>query len=194
MGNKILIISTPRTGSYSLLLGISSAMGYPKLSEPFNTTLWKTTLPLVYEDTPKVIKTIINQVPSYDLNPIDYYIEFCKNFDTIILLSRKDLKSVAESYAHQTTHSKNNIWHLPYSFNENGVDIDSAYYDCEEMNKKLIQLSEKIKIEIDWYEDIYSGDIKKIDYFLKKHSLNLNKELFLKYINPSRRLRQFKII
>lgn len=194
MKNKILIISTPRTGSYSLLLGISYGMGYPKLSEPFNTTLWKTISPLVYEDTSKVIKTIINQVPSYDLNAIDYYIDFCKNFDTIILLSRKDLKSASESYAHQTKHSKNNVWHLPYSFNKNGIDLDSAYNECNQMNKNLVDLSKKIDIEIDWYEDIYSGNPEKIDYFLKKHSLDLNKEKLLKYINPNKRLRQFKII
>jgi hypothetical protein len=93
---SILIIALPRTGSTSLLNKLSKERGLKPLFEPFdNTGRFK------YNNEKNVVlKTIICHHPNN--------IELCKEFDEIILLSRKNLLECAESHAYQTHFSKTN--------------------------------------------------------------------------------------
>ena len=58
--------------------------------------------------------------------------------------------------------------------------------------KNLEILSKEMNIEIDWYEDIYSGKKRKITNFLNKHNLDLDISEFSEKVNPKYRLRQFE--
>ena len=97
--NKILIIALPRTGSTSLLDKISNEKNLTPLFEPFD----KTGRVLYNGQSNVVVKTIINQHPNN--------FELSKEFDEIILLSRKNLKEHIESHSYRIYFSKKKTLH-----------------------------------------------------------------------------------
>jgi hypothetical protein len=161
MKNNFLIIGIPRSGTTSLMKSISSANNLPYIYEPFR---FGTTIP----DTKNVVvKTQLHQIDGLTFSGnvtiehlekcILFYIEFSKQFDTIILINRKDTKSQAESLS---VHHNGIGEKEKYIYNEQVYDGKAKilYNNIELLNKYLTKLSEIIKIPIDTYEDVYYGD------------------------------------
>ena len=114
---RVLIISLPRTGSTTLLNEIYKDKKMIRLFEPFDGTNR-----VNYHSNLKnvVVKTIICQYPTH-IQPdsdsiIEWLIEFSKQFDEVILLSRKNLKECAESHAFRVF-NKNKLFRLDLSNN-----------------------------------------------------------------------------
>ena len=97
---KILIIALPRTGSTSLGEMMTKKHNIKKyLFEPFNP---KNTERYNSSENNIVVKTLVFQILDEikEEDRINWLINLTKEFDEIILLSRKDLKSCGESWAY----------------------------------------------------------------------------------------------
>jgi hypothetical protein len=150
---KILIISLPRTGSNSLLNKIAYEFNLQPISEPFyknKTNAYKSS----YDGV--VVKTIISQKPDYVTNIHEWLIEFTKEFDKVILLSRKDLKACAESLAfflHNESIGFDSV--TPYSWYETPNYLETEKL-VKQLNDDLNKLSKELNIDIVYYEDIFN--------------------------------------
>lgn len=149
---KILIISLPRTGSTSLMHKIAGEKNLRAISEPFYNTNKK---PIKPYDDGCLIKTIVNQYPKIVTDPIEWYVEFSKEFDETILLSRRNLKACIESLAYLNhfkfqgfISNRNYFWEETpnYKISEKYIN------DCD---YKINKLSEILNIPIIFYEDIF---------------------------------------
>jgi ABC-type multidrug transport system ATPase subunit len=143
---KVLIISLPRTGSTSLLYKLASEKGLTPLFEPFDGS----DRVKYNNESDVVVKTII----SHHSNNL----ELSKEFDEVILLSRKNLLECTESHAYQTYFSKvkNYNSNNPYYY-EDVIDsvFKVCYDDIIKWNIELGELSKQINIPISYYEDIF---------------------------------------
>ena len=149
---KILIISLPRTGSSSLMKKYSEEYKLKSVFEPFDPRQ-KDKYDSKLDDI--VLKTIIYHKPKGFDDPIVGHTELSKEFDKIILLSRRDLKECAESWAYLKQHNRKNfnatkhyIWTTP-------PDIENHFLDIQKWHNDLEKLSEILNIEITYYEDIF---------------------------------------
>ncbi len=148
---KILIISLPRTGSTSLMNNLSKEYGLKPIFEPFT----KFDNPTYNGEDNVVVKTIICHHPNN--------IELIKQFDKIILLSRKNLKELLESHSYQTYFSKINGYNSnnPYVYTSPPDDVIKL---CDlDINKWILDiqlLSDLTKIPITYYEDIFDINSK----------------------------------
>ena len=185
---RILIITIPRSGSVSLLLGLSETLKLKKVGEPFNKHLWSKQPNIDLDDT--IVKTFIDQVPSNIKNPIEFYAELSKKFDKTILVTRENVLEAAQSYAYHSKHSTTTGWVNKYYFDDTDLEVESTYKWYVENINNLKKLSQKLKIEIDTYENIFSGDSDKINQFIDKHKLELNYNKLLEYLNPKNKYRQ----
>jgi hypothetical protein len=163
---SILIIALPRTGSTSLLNKLSKERGLKPLFEPFDNT------DRVKYNNEKniVLKTIICHHPNN--------IDLCKEFDEIILLSRKNLLECAESHAYQTHFSKTKNYNSnkPYLYENIPSDIfELCYRDILKWSDDLEKLSSQLNIPITYYEDIY--DRTHSDRLRKGNRSNIKKLL-----------------
>ena len=172
---KILIIALPRTGSTSLGETLAKKHNIKKyLFEPFNP---KNTERYNSNESSIVVKTLVFQILEdiKEENRIEWLINLTKEFDEVILLTRKDLVSCGESWAylnyfHETKkfmHYENYLWKsTPYD--------ESAYNQILSFNKDLKFISESINVPLTYYEDIFDpngdGRLRKGN---KPTSLNL---------------------
>lgn len=146
---KILIISLPRTGSSSYLDLISQKFNLRPISEPFNEIVGNL---YYYEnfdwenETNICVKTHINQKDS------NFYINFVKYFDEIILLSRKDLIACAESFSY-ASHYNNFSEKYEWKYTQN---LEKSINIINEYNNKLIGLAKTLNKDIIYYEDIFN--------------------------------------
>ena len=152
---KVLIISLPRTGSSSLLTRISEDRNLQPIFEPFGGSKqyhYNST------DDNVVVKTIIHQHPPYihSKSRLDWLIELSKEFDEIILLSRKDITQIYQSYAYflyYTNKGFNSLseyrWEMTPNYNE-VVDFINS------MTRDIQFISNSMNIPITYYEDIYN--------------------------------------
>ena len=189
---KILIIAIPRSGSNTLLKSMSSTLKLKKIDEPFNENLWENVKYDIIPENNVVVKSLISIVVP-NQTTINFYKEYSKLFDKIIILSRKNTQEAAESYAFQMWTPTNipNKWHQKYNYNQPG-DIDKWVEFMIKTKNNLETLSNELNIEIDWYEDLYCGDEKKIVNFLNKHKITVDIPEFSEYLNPKHKLRQGK--
>ena len=185
---RILIIAIPRSGSVSLLIGLSESLKLKKIGEPFNEHLWNTQPNIDLDNV--VVKTFIDQVPINTKNPIEFYIELSKKFDKTILVTRENLLEAAQSYAYHLKHSTTAGWVNKYYFDDTDLDIKSTYNWYVENDNNLKKLSQKLNIEIDTYENIFSGEVDIITKFINKHKLELDYNKLFVHINPLNRYRQ----
>ena len=152
---KILIIELPRTGSTSLLNEYSLKYNLKKIEEPFNIkNLEKLNENNLNEDN-IVLKTIIDQIPLHEINHINYWFNKSKEFDKIILLSRKDLNACAESLSFLDYNKKYGFkynekyeWYLTPNFKK-------WYEYLVRVNKDLLILGKLLNIETTYYEDVF---------------------------------------
>ncbi len=169
---KILIISLPRTGSTSLLNKYSLEYNLKKIEEPFNLkNIEKLNQNDINEDN-IVLKTIIDQIPPNETNHINYWINKSKEFDKVILLSRKDLKECAESLSFLDYNEK-----YGFKYNEKyewylTPNYQKWYEYLVRVNEDLLTLSKLLNIDATYYEDIYD--------------LNSNERLRIGNLKPSK--------
>lgn len=171
---KVLIISLPRTGSTSLMKRIASENGLRSVFEPFGET--NPDKPNLNYDIVDdiVVKTMIFDV----INPLDdsiqFYTEFSKKFNEVILLSRRNLKECAESLAYMEKWVGNGYTsHNQYVWNESGLNIDGKYEFIKKQNIDLEKLSEILNIPITYYEDIF--DVNSNERYRKNVKIDKSK-------------------
>lgn len=148
---RILIISLPRTGSTSLMHRYGEEYQIPTLFEPFTPTQYR------FGILPKniVIKTLIHHCPKGFDNSIDAYSELAKQFDKVVLLSRRDLKECSESWAylqHNRSENFNSIKHYVWKTPPN---LEKYEVNIHLWHSQLIKLSDLLNIPITYYEDIF---------------------------------------
>jgi hypothetical protein len=152
---NILIISLPRTGSTELGKDISNKHKLKYECEPFNggdKSLRNADLQNI------VLKTILFHLPSYvdESNRINWLIELSKNFNEVILLSRRNLVACAESWAYLMYKEKQKSFKAdePYLW-EKTPNYDDEFNFIQKCNSELEFISEKLNIPLTYYEDIY---------------------------------------
>ena len=163
---SILIIALPRTGSTSLLYKLAKENGFTPLFEPFDNSGR-----VQYSGEKNVVlKTIIcHHSNNFELS---------KEFNKVILLSRKNLLECAESHAYQTYFSKTKNYNSnnQYYYEEVPSNIfELCYNDIIKWNMDLNELASKLNIPITYYEDIY--DITHSDKLRKGTKSNIKKLL-----------------
>ena len=172
---NILIISLPRTGSSELgkKLSIKNKLDYK--FEPFNP------LNENYENSDlknSVVKTIIFHKPKYisEHNRLNWLIDLTKNFEKIILLSRKDLIACAESWSYLNHKMKTSNFTsiLPYLW-EKTPNYEIEYENIKKWDNELNYISKSINIPITYYEDIY--DLNNIDRLRKGNKTDYKTKL-----------------
>ena len=153
---NILIISLPRTGSTELGKKLSIDYNLKYVCEPFNggNKLLKD------KDLNNIVlKTILFHLPTYvdEPNRINWLIELSKNFNEIILLSRRNLIACAESWAYLQYNEKQKRFKAdsPYLW-EKTPNYDEEFKFIEMCNLELESISQKLNIPITYYEDIYN--------------------------------------
>ena len=166
---SILIIALPRTGSSELGRRLSTYNKFKYEFEPFNPSVG---LPPLTDFKKIVLKTIIFHLPYYikEENRINWLIELTKNFDEVVLLSRKNLIDCAESWSYLIHKEKSFKSNQPYLW-EKTPNYNKEYLNIIEWNEELKFISTELNIPITYYEDIYnvndSGKLRKgnlIDY------------------------------
>lgn len=166
---SILIIALPRTGSSELVRRLSDKHKLKNVFEPFYPT---SELPPLIDFKNIVLKTIIFHLPYYvkEENRINWLIELSKNFEEIVLLSRKNLTDCAESWSYLIHKEKQKSFKSsqPYLW-EKTPNYDEEYRNILKWNDELRLISDILNIPITYYEDIYkSNEIGK----LRKGNLN----------------------
>lgn len=167
---KILIISLPRTGSTSLTHKLSKIHNLEIINEPYRTTN------IENEFKPKKENIIVKSLVHHHRDNFELVKYF--NKENIILLSRKDLVSCAESYVYLIKNfEKNRFGFKSEYFYENirKDDFDYYYQIINEYHNQLKNLSEKLEIPITFYEDIF--DPNSEDRLRKFEKNNLNRKL-----------------
>ena len=165
---KILIISLPRTGSTSLLYKLGEEKKLQIIFEP-----WDGSERFKYNSNMDncCLKTMIFQSP--ESNYLKYHEKLHKEFDEVILLSRKNLKECSESWAYLKHHNhkdfdstKPYVWKTPPNIEKHADDI-------YKWNEDLIQLSKSLNVDITYYEDIF--DENSDERYRKNIILDKNK-------------------
>lgn len=196
---RILIVATERSGSTTLMKGLSNVLGMTYIREPFlPKELDKQTYNL--ESNNIIVKTLIGQQIG-EGGHINFLKKLTINFDKVILLGRKSTKDRFESLLHSI---KSKDWHAKYKKSD---DIHNHFSDIEKYlykkhvlvtNELLEILSENIGIPIIWYEDLYSEKDKAgniIKHLKIPHLFDNFEKLYYNYLNPSNRyLQDGKII
>jgi hypothetical protein len=162
---SILIIALPRTGSSELIRRLSDKHKLNNVFEPFNPSVG---LPPLTNFKNIVLKTIIFHLPYYvkEENRINWLIELTKNFDEVILLSRKNLTDCAESWSYLMHKEKQKSFKSNQAYLwEKTPNYDEEYLNIIKWNEELKFISTELNIPITYYEDIYnvndSGKLRK---------------------------------
>tara|TARA_R110000823_G_scaffold194368_2_gene325694 strand:+ start:1921 stop:2490 length:570 start_codon:yes stop_codon:yes gene_type:complete len=187
---RVLIIAIPRSGSTSLIRAMSLTLKLNRVDEPFNDRLWES---VNWDHTPDDNVVVKSLMDIYVNNRVEFFKRYSKLFDKTIILSRHNLKEVAESYAFQIDRNERNEWHSKYKYTHK-ESVDKHYEFIYKQNSDIIKLSKELKIEMDWYEDLYSGERDKLIHFINKHDLGIDVDTLSKHLDPKGRLRQIETL
>ena len=196
---KILIVGTSRSGTTSLIQGISS-QNFKSISEPFNDRFRDGQLDvskyLNYENL--CIKSLVFQKPNDYKDTISFYKEFCKKFDKTILLDRNSFqehwisninlhyKNKLKENLNLTTWPSHDVWYKDEitSEIENEV-INEGWFEFFKNEKKLIKiLSEELNIKITLYENLYGNDRSISMDIINNWNINVDSKKLNEYLNP----------
>jgi hypothetical protein len=171
---KILIISLPRTGSTSLMKLTAKKHNLNYIHEPFNKIFYEKykNYDWISNDN-YVIKSIIDQLPEGETDIISYWEKFHKNFDKIILLSRKDLVDCSKSLAYAAYHTEKAYWSNKYIW-ELTPNLEETYRYIIFLNKLMFDIKNRLNLDIIYYEDIFdinSDERLRINKNIKKKLL-----------------------
>lgn len=111
------------------------------------------------DKTNVIVKTLIGQPQLNDL--IHFYTEFSKNFDEVILLSRKDLIAVSESYAYLKWNIKNGFkMNDDYEWEET-PNLSETHQLITKLNDDINQLSKILNLKVTYYEELFNPNSSK---------------------------------
>ena len=169
----LIIVCGPRTGSTNLMLSLASSYSLPYIFEPDIITDF---------DYSKYKNKIVKYVLLGELDS-DYYkrlIDIIKQFDTVILLDRKNKEEQSESF-----YSLRNYGTFYKKWGHQYIDKTSEQYkdilrDVKIKSEVLVKLSEELNLKINYYEDVFYNKILN----------DANIKLDLKYLNNNYKLRQ----
>lgn len=188
---NFLIISLARCGSTSLQKSISNRYNLKKVFEPYSS--WGLQRKR-YSFENVVVKTLLHQIDNkqFKLGNLpeshfercyDFYLNLSNKFDKTILLSRENTKEHSESLL---SLYKNDTFDVKYVYNQTD-DTSKLEEQLKIENKYLQKLSDKLKIPIDTYEEIYYGkglndksiqlDFSVLDTKNKLRQINVSKTL-----------------
>jgi len=189
---KILIITTPRSGSTSLVKTLSHLLNLSIVNIPNAYTYPKN-------------KSLIDHLISQDknvivrMNPIQNvgysFKDFVKFFDHVFLLTRKNkedhFKSVVNLIYKENIkkEGENYTYHyseIPQKFIKEFKSNKNWYYVLKAIGL-INKISNELSIPILYYEDLYYGN--GIELILKKIK-NLDKSLFQKELFKTKKLRK----
>ena len=144
---KILIISLPRTGSSSLSYDLAIKHNLKEVFEPFDKFAKD-----VYclDENNIVLKTLIFHKSN------SFYCELVKEFDTVILLSRRDLNAITESWSYLKHNQKENGFMSLEKYQwEETPNLQKEKENVIKWNNDMNELSKLLNIDITYYEDIF---------------------------------------
>lgn len=177
--DNILLLTSPRVGGTNIMLSLSDYYSKEYSFEPIDI------MDAEFDCSNKVVKYVPYNL-EYIKNPNDFnyesIIDLAKKFDVVILIDRINKKEQIESFY---SLMKYKTFNKKWSYDS--MDIDETTYNEFErfINKTssvLNQLSKDLKIEINYYEDVFKN--KKIN--------NLDINLSEKFFDSKYKLRQYK--
>ena len=199
---KILIISVPRTGSSSLANNLKNVLKYKQLYlEPY---LFEYGYPLNLSKN-SIVKTMTYQVPSnygendnYKSTKFELFIsDWSKEFNKIILLSRKNEQDHLESWINLLSKQENGeSVYKKWNINEikgklkNHNNVDYLKKQIKRHTDKIKELSILFNLPITFYEDLYGIDRKKSLEIIKSWDCSVDSEELNKKLDPKFKLRQ----
>lgn len=199
---KILIISAPRTGSSSLANNLKNVLKYKQLYlEPY---LFEYGYPLNLSKN-SIVKTMTYQVPSnygendnYKSTKFELFIsDWSKEFNKIILLSRKNEQDHLESWINLLSKQENGeSVYKKWNINEikgklkNHNYVDYLKKQIKHHTDKIKELSILFNIPITFYEDLYGIDRKKSLEIIKSWDCSVDSKELNKKLDPKFKLRQ----
>ena len=170
-----LIVAAPRSGSSNLMRSIAKGNNLKVCFEPFGSKKDPRDLKIDGHCTKAISKR----------RTIEFWEKLSKKFDKVVLQARRDIKAQAESYVKlRLTKGPGNPDMKWIELNDHektflpiGIEqIEEAVFIIEELSKRM-------NIPIDYYEDIYTN------YTLNDKSIKLDKS----FLDPSRKCRVNKI-
>lgn len=194
---KILIVGTSRSGTTSLLNGISK-QGYSKFSEPYNPIREKRYPypPNFLIDNHNIcVKSLVGHISKGFDNPIDFHVDMSKHFDKVILLDRRDYHAHWLSYCNLIY--KNEVLgvspHTPWSLKEINETIiqnliNNGWEDRFKKEKVYIkEISNILELEIMYYEDLYSTRKEISTKTIQSMNLMVNEESLMLELDPNKK-------
>ena len=188
---RILIIATERSGSTTLMKGISSVLNIPYIREPF--------LPNELDSSNKdyssenvIVKTLIGQQPS-DSNHFYFLKNLINEFDKVILLGRKNVNNRYESFINAKQLEN---WHVKYTNQPSNFSDFEKYFFKNYIiltNELLKLFSKEINQDIIWYESLYSNKETSFEIIKKLDIPNIIErfdDLYNLYLSPNHRYLQ----
>lgn len=206
---KLLIVGTPRSGTTSLIRGIGN-QGFFKYGEPFNpvrkgfTGNYNDILNDLNTTKNIVVKCLCEQIPIdtkyYPIDPIDFYRQFAKKFDRVILLDRSDMWKHKQSMVFliwrlvnkKSVHSRWTWDEIPNKFKKEEYPALKWEERLLKQKKDLIKLSDYIDIPIIYYENLYSKDRVRSLNIIKSWDLPIDPYVLNEYLDPLYKLKQDK--
>ena len=189
---KILIISSPRCGSTSLLNNICLLNKYERIAEPYTNPkelISRGPYPYPLELSKKcVVKMISFQVPE-EYGPPNYFLSFIKlihsDYDKIILLNRKNLQEHFESFINLRVRlNKKNVhghWYI------DDIEKHKKNFDLEKFipyRNIIDEISNELNIPIVYYEDLYGEDRRKSLEIIKSWNLGIENNKLNELLHP----------
>lgn len=203
---RILIVGTHRSGTTSLLLGLAE-QGYKKISEPFNRYFISKKEPSYETDlslSDRVcFKTIISQIP-YDtsLDPVEFYLQFSKQFDRVVLLDRLEFNEHWISYCNmflKSIKNKPRVLHQTWYSEEITPELEASYIKAGHLSelkreKNLLnELSNKLNIKVTYYENLYSKDLLKVHQEIERMNIKVDISKLSKFLDPNKKYKKSKL-
>ena len=200
---NILIISHPRSGSTSLLNGLSDIYSLEKIYEPFNIDAYRWSEEsqrnwieqmkiLLSEEASTSNEFINNKIVKVQAGNCDEWVwDNLHRFDKVIFLLRNNIKDVFESVSNANRWG----WDIKYNPTE-----DINYSTSEGITRQyriiikfLRKLNNTDKIYTIWYDDLYKDFDTTKQTLLKLDSSFTEDDIYNiwnGYLNPSLKLRQ----
>ena len=203
---KILIISPPRCGSTSLLRSISKLSDYDMILEPYMgndplSSRAKEKIPYPF-DVPDnfIVKMITNQLPKKFVYTetsntfFNFITSIYKDYDMVILLSRRNEKEHFESYVNLRIRNKNKDNPFqPWFFEDIENKLSTVLLNEITLYRTIINMiSTKLSIPMIYYEDLYGEDRNKSLEIIKSWKLDIDNGKLNEILNPKFRYRQLK--
>ena len=190
---RILIISSPRAGSTSLIRALGKVCNIKTYEEPFNKH-WGSHYKNKYKFDPDCAVKVMSyeKAKNSDKTSVQFLSEFSKSFKHTVILDRLNYKEQLESYAFARQRRYDSGWQTPYVY-DNSVDLGREDYFLTLQKENLKLISENINSDIVYYENLYSDNAETLKKELKKANLNLDIDRLMTELSPIHKLRRKQI-